>query len=104
MLAKNRRGPRNLPWRAGKLDRQAERAGASGAGMFQLDHHLARERLGVGGEVGDRVDRAAGHTRRLERGEQLAEVALPDARAHQFDQRWQVLHALGVVAEAWILE
>src|SRR5688500_15937067 len=95
VLSEGGRGAAHAAGRRRELDRQAERARAPGARVLELDHHLARQRLRVGGELGDRVDRAARHARGFQRGEQLGNLALLDSRRHRFDQRGQVLHALG---------
>src|SRR5512145_1977433 len=100
VLAESRRRPCHLARRAGKLDRQSERTRSAGARMLELNHHLARQRLRVGGHVGDRVDRAARNTGDVERLDQLTFSPTRNPCTQRFCEGVEILHAFGVACEA----
>src|SRR5688572_7405361 len=99
MLAESRRGARHRARCRRKLDRQAQGSGRPGARVLELDHHLARERLRVARQLGDGVDRAAGHARGVQSPEQVILFPRSDPLAQSLCQRFEILHALGVAAK-----
>ena len=88
----------------GELHGDPERLDGSGAGMNEVHHHVARQRVRVGEGLGVAVDGPRGHAVPVQALEPVGARLARRGLLQRLDQRGAVLHAEAAAGEARVLE